>query len=87
MSQETNGLEEVVIESKTQDLSVPDTKIKTQQDIQEELKQLKYNNYLINFKSRVEMWKRDNGNRAMPLHWDTEYQDWVWLNRETRRQR
>lgn len=66
--------------------------IKTPQQVLEELKQLKYNNYLINFESRVKMWQSAHSDAngdcpALPLHWDTEYQDWVWLNREQRRQR
>jgi hypothetical protein len=51
-----------------------------------ELRELKYQNYLINFKDRVEAWnKAHDGKLPPPIRYDTEYGDFVWVNREMRR--
>ncbi len=84
MSQ-TNELEEVLVESKTESLEIEQPVIKTVEQIRQEEKDLKYNNFLINFSSRVEQWKKSNGNVAIPLYWDSSLNDFIWLNRAQRR--
>ncbi len=65
-----------------------ETEIKTAEMIKEELKQLKYKNYCINFKSRLEQWSASHDGRTdYPIRYDSEYGDFVWLNRNFRRNR
>jgi hypothetical protein len=67
------------------EFSIEETVPKTAEMIKQELKDLKYQNYLINFKDRVAQWKNSNGTRPLPLHYDSEIGEWVWLNRFQRR--
>jgi hypothetical protein len=92
VSQEINLDQETQedIKSSTSDLSVPDLEVKTQEMIADELKDLKYKNYLINFKDRVKQWKFAHTDKSgscpeIPLYWDSEMKEWVWLNRASRR--
>ena len=60
--------------------------IKTAEIIAEELKQLKYQNYLINFKTQIDSWKANHPNHVPPpIQYDSEFGDYVWINREMRR--
>lgn len=74
-------------------LETPEPQIKTAENIREELKQLKYKNTLINLKDRIEQWNHAHTSKSnqnappIPLYWDYEIEEWIWLNREARRQR
>jgi len=49
-------------------------------------KNLKLDRYLLKFKVQIDAWKASHlVGVPPPIHWDSDYKDWVWQNREQRR--
>jgi hypothetical protein len=88
MPQQTNLPVETVIELSENLEKLPESQEEKLRREAKELKDLKRSNYLINFKDRVEKWEakeKGRGEKPIPLHWDSETKEWVWLNRAQRR--
>jgi hypothetical protein len=74
------------------DLELPLQKVETAEDLKQKDKDIKYNNYLIRHKARIDQWNTAHADKSgqspkPPIYWDTEYNDFVWMNRDVRRQR
>lgn len=88
MPQQTNLPVETVIELSETIEKLPESQEEKLRREKKELKDLKHTNYLINFADRVSAWNKKEigrGGKPIPLHWDSEIEQWVWLNREQRR--
>lgn len=79
-------LEEITINESVLDLEVPKVEIKTAEQIKTEFKDLKYKNYCINFKDRIDAWIASHPSHVPPpIQYDTQFGDFVWINRSQRR--
>lgn len=78
----------VELEIELPSLKPQETEIKTTEMIKAELKELKYQNYLINFKDRIKAWEASHPNHIKPpIVYDSDSSDYIWLNRKLRRER
>ncbi len=76
-------LDKLEKETPLPELPAPDTQEKMRDE-----KDLKLDRYLLKFKDRIEAWKQSHPEQVPPpIFYDSDYQDWVWLNRDQRRQR
>ncbi len=89
MSQETESVENLEIVAVNTDtapgeIPVPEAKPKTD-------KEIKYEAYLVKYDSRIKQWRDAHWRTPAirdtpPIVWDSEISDYVWMNREWRRQ-
>lgn len=71
-------------------LDLPETAEQLANRLKREDKQKKYDNYVTKFASRIAQWKESNWRHPEirdnpPIVWDSQFNDYVWMNRSWRR--